>query len=60
MTIEHCPTEKMIGDYMTKALQGKPFREFTKRIMNIDNDTPIDDLSYHRSVLEEKTDGKRE
>ena len=51
INIKHCPTENMIADYMTKALQGKLFKKFRKQIMNIDDDMPIDDLTYHRSVL---------
>ena len=31
--VEHCPTDAMIGDYMTKPLQGKKFQEFRKMIL---------------------------
>lgn len=33
VTIEYCPTLEMIGDYMTKPLQGKLFEKFRKEIM---------------------------
>ena len=33
LKIEYCPTENMIGDYMTKPLQGEKFRKFRKSIM---------------------------
>jgi len=33
--IEYCPTDQMIGDYMTKPLHGKKFTEFRKLIMNL-------------------------
>ena len=33
LTVEHCPTEKMIGDFFTKPLQGKKFEEFRREIM---------------------------
>ena len=33
LTIEYCPTDEMIGDYMTKPLQGEKFRKFRKSIM---------------------------
>ena len=35
VTLEYCPTEKMVADYFTKPLQGKRFNEFIKIIMNI-------------------------
>ena len=31
--IEHCPTEDMIGDFMTKPLQGEKFRKFRDLIL---------------------------
>ena len=31
--IQYCPTDQMIGDYMTKAIQGKKFEDFRKEIM---------------------------
>ena len=31
--VEHCPTEEMLGDYMTKPLQGAKFVEFRKAIL---------------------------
>ena len=34
--IEYCPTTEMIGDYMTKPLQGKLFEKFKKQIMGHD------------------------
>ena len=33
LKIEYCPTENMIGDYMTNPLQGEKFRKFRKSIM---------------------------
>ena len=33
MAIEYCPTEDMIGDFMTKPLQGKLFLKFKNLIM---------------------------
>jgi len=33
--IEYCPTDQMIGDYMTMPLHGKKFTEFRKLIMNL-------------------------
>ena len=31
--VEYCPTDEMVGDYMTKPLQGRKFEEFVKTIM---------------------------
>jgi hypothetical protein len=36
MTIEYCPTESMLADYMTKPLTGTKFTLFRKRIMNLE------------------------
>ena len=33
LVIEYCPTDDMIGDYMTKPLQGNKFIKFKKAIM---------------------------
>ena len=33
--VEHCLTEKMLGDHFTKPLQGALFRKFRTEIMNI-------------------------
>jgi hypothetical protein len=33
LKVEYCPTTEMLGDYMTKPLQGKLFQKFKKAIM---------------------------
>ena len=33
--IEYCPTDQMVGDYMTKPLHGKKFTGFRQEIMNL-------------------------
>jgi hypothetical protein len=33
--IQYCPTDHMIGDYMTKPLHGKKFEKFRQAIMNL-------------------------
>ena len=35
VTIEHCPTDKMVADYFTKPLQGRKFIEFHNDVMNL-------------------------
>ena len=35
VTIEWCPTAEMVGDYMTKPLQGNLFKKFRDIIMGI-------------------------
>jgi uncharacterized protein YcgI (DUF1989 family) len=44
VTIEYCPTDDMIADYMTKPLTGWKFKLFRKMIMNLtQNGNQIDD-----------------
>ena len=33
--IEYCPTDKMVGDYLSKPLQGSKFRKFRTSILNL-------------------------
>ena len=33
--IEYCPTDEMVGDYMTKPLKGMKFEKFRKIIMGL-------------------------
>jgi hypothetical protein len=47
VTLQYCPTELMVGDYMTKPLVGKKFIEFRKIVMNL----PDQIKSSSRSVL---------
>ena len=35
MQVKHCPTDEMIGDYMTKPLVGSKFKRFRDLIMNL-------------------------
>ena len=50
LSIEHCPTDKMLGDFFTKPLHGSLFKWMRQHIMNID---PASKYSLdHRSVLE--------
>ena len=49
ISIEHCDTNNMLGDYFTKPLQGKTFLKLRDVLMNFD---PNDKFhSNHRSVL---------
>jgi hypothetical protein len=36
LKVEFCPTDNMIGDFMTKPLQGQKFKDFRAEIMGID------------------------
>ena len=36
LKVEFCPTDNMIGDFMTKPLQGQKFKGFRAEIMEID------------------------
>ena len=40
ISIHYCPTDQMLGDYMTKPVQGDKFKAFRKEIMNIE-DIPV-------------------
>ena len=53
MVIKYCPTKEMLADFLTKALQGTPFRQFRGTIMNSDPATQKD--ADRRSVLEHVT-----
>ena len=35
VSIQYCPTDEMIGDYMSKPLQGEKCRKFRKDILNL-------------------------
>ena len=36
LTITYCPTDAMIGDFMSKLLQGSKFRQFSDDIMGVE------------------------
>ena len=40
LSIEYCPTGDMTADYMSKPLQGKPFKKFKAQIMGQDVSSP--------------------
>ena len=40
MSIEHCPTDEMTSDYMSKGLQGVKFRKFRHRTMGFSGEEP--------------------
>ena len=45
VSIEHCPTETMNGDFFTKSLSGEKFRMFRRVIMNLPDDILPEELS---------------
>jgi hypothetical protein len=49
LRIKYCPTEKMIGDFFTKPLQGAQFYILCEDIMNVDPRSAYH--SAHRSVF---------
>ena len=54
VTIQYCPTNKMVADYFTKPLQGALFYKFRDQIMGVvemETILGIDPIN-HRSVLE--------
>ena len=38
LTIEYCPTDDMVGDFPSKALQGHKFKKHRKTIMNLEHE----------------------
>jgi hypothetical protein len=36
--IQYCPTDEMVGDFMTKPLQGEKFRKFRRIILGLDEE----------------------
>ena len=51
MVIKHCPTEKMLGDHLTKPLQGALFSKFRVEIMKIPDDLDMGDMGMYRKGL---------
>jgi hypothetical protein len=49
VSIEHCPTGKMVADYFTKPLQGAQFKKLRDIIMNVAPSSKY--YSDQRSVL---------
>ena len=58
ITIQHCPTEQMLADFLTKPLQGALFRKFRSVLLG---HTPITSLSrpMSPSSFEERVEGKQ-
>lgn len=57
--LKYCPTEKMLGDYYTKALQGAAFKRFWDVIMGhkqINSLHDIDNIKIKDSNIEERED----
>ena len=42
LTVNYCPTEMMVADFYIKPLQGKMFRVFRNRILNLPDDPCLD------------------
>ena len=40
VSIEHCPTNKMTSDYMSKGLQGVKFQKFRHQIVGFSGEEP--------------------
>ena len=49
--IEHCPTEKLLGDHFTKPLQCALFRKFRAEIINIPDDLDMGEMGMDRKGL---------
>ena len=54
LSLEYCPTDEMLGDFMTKPLQGSKFSFFKSRLMGTNEWVPVTrKRRTGRSVLEE-------
>ena len=51
ITIKHCPTEKMLADYMSKPVQGKLFTLFRNVIMGWEHLSTLFDISSSNEEL---------
>ena len=61
ITITHCPTDEMIGDFFTKPVGGAKYRRFRNIIMNISQDEygPVDVdalTTLHNEKLHKKSE----
>ena len=54
--VEYCPTEKMLADYMSKAVQGALFTLFRNVIMGWEHISVLFDLE---SLIEERVENSR-
>jgi hypothetical protein len=54
LSIKHCPTEDMLGDYFTKSLQGALFHKFRAEVQGIPTDLTNVELGWDR---EENNEG---
>ena len=52
--IKHCPTDRMLGDFFTKPVQGNQFRYLRTHIMNIEPGSKYYYSKPHRSVLDDE------
>ena len=51
VSFKHCPTDDMVGDYLTKPLQGAKFIKFRDTILNVQMARDDRQSIIHRSVL---------
>ena len=60
-SVEFCPTFDMIGDYLTKELQGSQFRWFRNIVLGIhEDDIPAYNTSGRALLEERKLKSKKE
>ena len=48
MVVYH-PTDKMVGDFLTKPINGSPFKNYRNAIMGLDQNT----IEYYRIKYED-------
>jgi hypothetical protein len=61
VSIEYCPTDTMVADYMTKPTLGRKFTRFRRIIMNLTGETPEEQKSKAttmESIVQQECVGK--
>ena len=53
ITVEYCPTEKMLADFFTKPLQGNLFRKFRSVVMGYEHISSLD-IDEEKSSSQER------
>jgi Reverse transcriptase (RNA-dependent DNA polymerase) len=64
VTVEHCWSEDMVADFMTKPLQGALFQKFRKAILNLQDESSLQEcvdetLTLQDTETNEATSSKR-
>jgi hypothetical protein len=56
ITVQHCPTEEMLADFLTKPLQGSLFRKFRDVLMGYKHVSSLKEHDLSKSAPEERVE----